>query len=214
MSSVLWIQALESQPPSEVTHLEIEMDQSLFACLHLARAWFAASPEPRLEKQSFRAELTLLDQIGGMGVASGFRSERPPNLEPSFEVVREAYLHVSRESAWFEVRTMRGAVFDTRATPFEPSPTLEQSDAAISSEERVTQVTLALEIRILHEGEFGEAALEELLHNLDFALEQQRGSASLAPESVDGVTENFLFHLLDVRSAFAAPPAAPQEVIA
>ena len=214
MSDVLWIQALESQPPSEVTHLEIEMNQTLVACLQLARAWFAASPEPRLEKQSFRAEVALLDQVGGVRVSTGFRSERSPNLEPSFEIVREAYLHVSRESAWFEVRTVRGAVFDMQPTPFDPPPILEESDAAISSEEQVTQVTLALEIRILHEGEFGEAALEELLHNLDFALEQQRSSASLAPESVDGVTENFLFHLLDVRPALTTPSAAPQEVIA
>ena len=211
---MLWIQTLESQPPSEVTHLAIEMDQALFACLQLARAWFAASPEPRLEVQSFRAEVALLDQVGGVGVPTGFRSERPPYLEPSFEIVREAYLHVSRQAAWFEVCTVRGAVFETQATPFAPLPTPEESDAATSSEEQVTQVTLALKIRILHEGKFGEEALEELLHNLDFALEQQRGSASLAPESVDGVTENFLFHLLDVRPALAAPPAAPQEVIA
>ena len=63
----------------------------------------------------------------------------------------------------------------------------------------ITHVTLALEITIKHEGEFDKRALEELIHNLDAALNGQKDSGSLAPECVDGVTEFFVFRLLGIQ---------------
>ena len=63
----------------------------------------------------------------------------------------------------------------------------------------ITHVTLALEITIKHEGEFDKRALEELITNLDTALNGQRDSGCLAPECVDGVTELFVFRLLGIQ---------------
>jgi hypothetical protein len=77
-----------------------------------------------------------------------------------------------------------------------PPPSAEPS---VNSPDTITHVTLALEITIKHEGEFGKRALEELIRNLDTALNGQRDSGSLAPECVDGVTEFFVFRLLGIQ---------------
>lgn len=208
MPRTLWIQPLESRLPfplSDATHLEVEVDESLFRCINLARNWFAASPEPLLERQSFGAEVNLLEHTIGGEAPVGVLGERPAGLEPSFEELSYAYLHVARTHVWFEVCTKRDEVLETPPVAFEALPVLEPGEAVKGNQEQITQVTLALEITILHEGAFTGDAIEELLHNLDFALEQQRDSASLAPESLDGVTQDFVFRDLDVRPGLTQP---------
>jgi hypothetical protein len=80
-------------------------------------------------------------------------------------------------------------------------PPLPPSSAEPSANppDRITHVTLALEITIKHEGEFDKRALEQLIRNLDTALNGQRDSGSLAPECVDGMTEFFVFRLLGIQ---------------
>jgi hypothetical protein len=201
MPNFIWIQPLESQyifPRSDVTHLEVEINESLECCLRLARAWFKASPEPLLEAQSFRTQVGLLEHLDGND-PSGVHLERPNVLEPSLEPVDRAYLHVTREAVWFEVRTTHGETFTTPLIALETVPRLETGGLSGDALERTTQVTLALEITIKHEGEFDKRALEELIHNLDAALNGQKDSGSLAPECVDGVTEFFVFRLLGIQ---------------
>ena len=79
--------------------------------------------------------------------------------------------------------------------PVPPSST----EPPASPPDTITHVTLALEITIKHEGEFNKRALEELIRNLDTALNGQRDSGNLAPECVDGVTEFFMFRLLGIQ---------------
>ena len=81
----------------------------------------------------------------------------------------------------------------------QPPPADVPSKPSVSSPETITHVTLALEITIKHGGEFDKRALEELIHNLDAALNGQKDSGSLAPECVDGVTEFFVFRLLGIQ---------------
>ena len=198
----LWIQPLESRLPvplANVTHLEVEVNHSLWRYLDLAQKWFDASPEPLLEIQSFRAEVRLLEHMGDAPVLTGKFADRPTGLEPSSEEVAYAHLHVTRQTCWFEVGLKHDEVLDAHPVVFNALPKPDNEKVPANNQEHTTQVTLALEMTILHEGLFTEDALEELLHNLDFALNQQRDSASLAPECVDGVTQAFAFYELDVR---------------
>ena len=80
-----------------------------------------------------------------------------------------------------------------------PPPVPQSSEPSASPPDTITHVTLALEITIKHEGEFDKCALEELIRNLDTALNGQRDLGSLAPECVDGVTEFFVFRLLGIQ---------------
>jgi hypothetical protein len=201
MPNLIWILPLESHwifPRSDVTHLEVEVNATLFRCLHLARAWLEASPEPTLEAQRFRAQGKLLVHTGGND-STGAHPTRPFNLDPSPEAIDRAAFHVSRDSVWFEVTTTHGEIFMTPQVSFEAIPSPATHDAPPDSTERTTHITLALEITIKHEGEFDNRALEELIHNLDAALNGQRDSGSLAPECVDGVTEFFVFRLLGIQ---------------
>ena len=201
MQNLVWIQPLESNwifPRSNVTHLEVTLDESFFRCVLLARAWFAASPEPSLEFQGFRTQVNLFEHTAGND-PSGVHLERPNVLEPSLEPIDWAYLHASRNAVWFEVRTRHGEVFTTPKVAIDELPSAQISDPPTNTPETITHVTLALEITIKHEGEFNKRALEELITNLDTALNGQRDSGSLAPECVDGVTEFFVFRLLGIQ---------------
>ena len=82
-----------------------------------------------------------------------------------------------------------------------PPPPAESPSVGPSanSSDTITHVTLALEITIKHEGEFDKRALEDLITNLDAALNGQKDSGSLALECVDGVTEFFVFRLLGIQ---------------
>jgi hypothetical protein len=75
-------------------------------------------------------------------------------------------------------------------------PSESSTEPPTNTPDTITHVTLALEITIKHEGEFDKRALEELIRNLDTALNGQRDSGSLAPECVDEVTEFFVFRPL------------------
>jgi hypothetical protein len=202
MNHQVWIYPIHSRSPylvSTVTHLEISEQSQLHRVVRLAQAWFDACPEPALEVQTFAVNLSLLEQNDGARVPVGWCKARSASLEESSEPVVRAYLHLRRQQAWFEV-SIRG--YDTLETVvFLPKLLLEfePSEPQSATGEAVTTVTAALELNIRHEGIFSEQALEELLTNLDFALNQQRDSSSLAPESLDGVTEHFLFQILDVR---------------
>ena len=197
-----WIQPAHSrrpQPLSTATHLEINLDTTFFRCLELARAWFEVCPEQLLEIQSFCVEVHLLEQMNSEPDFDDEFNERPTNLEILDEDIAYAYLHVTRLGAWLEVCTTQDEALETnpclhKNVPFPPSDVPEPDKT-----ERSSQVTLALKMQIQHTGAFTEMALEELLNNLDFALNQQRDAASLSPESLDGVTEDFNFYLLDLR---------------
>jgi hypothetical protein len=78
-------------------------------------------------------------------------------------------------------------------------PSESSAELPANPPDMITHVTLALEITIKHEGEFDKRALEELIRNLDTALNGQKDSGSLAPECVDGVTEYFIFRLLGIQ---------------
>ena len=198
----LWIQPAHSrqpQPLSAATHLEISLDTTFFRCLDLARAWFEVCPEHLLEIQSFCIEVNLLEQTDGKIKFDGEFLERPANIEILDEDIAYAYLHVTRLGAWLEICTTQDEALETnpclhKNVPL-PSSDVPEPDQA----ERSSQVTLVLKMQIQHTGAFTEMALEELLKNLDFALNQQRDTASLSPESLDGVTEDFNFYLLDLR---------------
>jgi hypothetical protein len=202
MNHQVWIYPIHSRSPflvSTVTHLEISQHAQLPRLVRLAQAWFDACPEPTLEVQTFAVNLSLLEQNDGAPVPVGWCKARPALLEESSEPVVRASLHLRRQQAWFEV-SVRG--YDALETVvFSPELLLEfePSEPQSATGEAVTTVTAALGLNIRHEGVFSEQALEELLTNLDFALNQQRDSSSLAPESLDGVTEDFLFQVLDVR---------------
>jgi hypothetical protein len=201
MPKLVWIQPLESDwifPRSNITHLGVALDESLFRCVRLARAWFAASPEPSLEFQGFRTQVNLFKHSAGND-PSGVHLEQPFSLKPTLEPIDHAALHASRNAVWFEVRTRHGEVFTSPKVAIDALPSAQISDPPIDGEEQTTQVTLTLEITIKHEGEFGKRALEELIGNLDAALNAQRDASGLAPESVDGVTEDFVFCDLEVR---------------
>jgi hypothetical protein len=202
MNHPVWIYPIHSRSPylvSTVTHLEISEQAQLPRLVRLAQAWFDACPEPALDVQTFAVNLSLLEQNEGAQVPVGWCIARPASLEESSEPVVRAYLHLRRQQVWFEV-SIRG--YDTLETVVFPPELLldfEPSQLEVTTGEVVTTITAALELNIRHEGVFSEQALEELLTNLDFALNQQRDSSSLAPESLDGVTEDFLFQVLDVR---------------
>ena len=202
MSDQVWIYPIHPRSPylvSTVTHLEISEHAQLPRVVRLAQAWFDACPEPALEVQTFAVNVTLLEQNENAQVPVGWCKTRPASLEESSEPVVRAYLHLVRHQAWFEV-SIRG--YDTLETVvFAPGLLLElePSQPESTTGETLTTVTAALELTIRHEGVFSEQVLKELLTNLDFALNQQRDSSSLAPESLDGVTEDFLFQILDVR---------------
>jgi hypothetical protein len=202
MNHQVWIYPIHPRSPflvSTVTHLEISEQAQLPHLMRLAQAWFDVCPEPALEVQTFAVNVTLLEQNDGARVPVGWSNTRPASLEESSEPVVRAYLHLRRQQAWFEV-SISG--YDTLETVvFSPKLLLEfePSQPESNTGETVTTVTAALGLNIRHEGVFSEQALEELLSNLDFALNQQRDSSSLAPESLDGVTEDFLFQILDVR---------------
>ena len=195
----LWIQSLETTLPFstfQATHLEVRLDFGFTRLIALARAWFNACPEPSLELQIFSTNLLLLNQTSSETVAAGVYEKRPVNLEPSSECV--ASVNIARETLWFEFGVAQDEVYETSPITLEQFPKPEPEPVPLGREV-VTQVTLALELGIRHDGVFTEAALEELLHNLDFALEQQRTSSSLAPESLDAITEHFVFRDLDIR---------------
>ena len=198
----LWIQPAHSrqpQPLSTATHLEINLDATFFRCLALARAWFEVCPEHLLEIQSFCVEVNLLKQVNGEDVFDGEFLERPANLESLDEDIAYAYLHVTRLGAWLEICTTEDEALETNPCLYKNVP-LPSSDVSESDKtERSSQVTLALKMQIQHTGAFTEMAVEELLNNLDFALNQQRDAASFSPESLDGVTKDFNFYLLDFR---------------
>jgi hypothetical protein len=201
MPNLIWILPLESHwifPHSDVTHLEVEVNAMLIRCLQLGQAWLRVCPEPTLETQGFRAQGKLLVQSGSND-PTGAHPTRPFNLDPSPEAIDRAAFRVSRDSVWFEVTTTHGEIFITPQVSFEaiPSPAIHESPT--SDTKRTTHVTLALEITIKHEGEFDKQALEELITNLDAALNGQKDSGSLAPECVDGVTEFFVFRLLGIQ---------------
>jgi hypothetical protein len=202
MNDQVWIYPIHSRSPflvSTVTHLEISEHAQLPRVVRLAQAWFDACPESTLEVQTFAVNLSLLEQNESARVPVGWCKARPAPLEESSEPVVRAYLHLRRQQAWFEV-SIRG--YDTLETVVFPPKLLlefEPSQPQSTTDEAVTTITAALELNIRHEGGFSEQALEELLTNLDFALNQQRDSSSLAPESLDGLTEDFLFQVLDVR---------------
>ena len=88
---------------------------------------------------------------------------------------------------------------DESAQPPADVPSGSSTEPPASPPDTITHVTLALEITIKHEGEFDKRALEELIRNLDTALNGQKDSGSLAPECVDGVTEFFVFQLLGIQ---------------
>jgi hypothetical protein len=198
----LWIQPAHSrrpQPLSAATHLEINLDTVFFRCLQLARAWFDVCPEHLLEIQSFVVEVNLLEQTNGETKFEGEFAERPINLEILDKDVAYAYLHVTRLGAWLEVCTTQDEALETNPCLHKNVPLLSVDVPQPDEVESSSQVTLALKMQIQHIGIFTEKALEELLNNLDFALNQQRDTASLSPESLDGVTQDFSFHLLDLR---------------
>lgn len=202
MSDQVWIYPIHSKSPylvSTVTHLEISEHAQLPRVVRLAQAWFDACPEPALEVQTFAVNLSLLEQNDGAPVPVGWCKTRPASLEESSELVVRAYLHLRRQQAWFEVIIRGYEALETVILSPELLLDFEPSQLEVTTGEAVTTVTTALELNIRHEGFFSEQALEELLTNLDFALNQQRDSSSLAPESLDGVTEDFLFQVLDVR---------------
>jgi hypothetical protein len=205
---MIWVQPLYSRhahPDSLATHLEVELEPSLMRCLRLARNWFAACPEHLLEIQTFCVNPTLLMGTGSTEVseprprAAGVFAARPAGWREQDQDLTYAFLHVGRSALWFEVCTHRDEVLETAPIQLEDVPTLEYKKPAADECGRVTVVTLALELTIRHDGAFTDAAFEELLNNLDFALEGQRGSGCLAPESLDGVTEDFVFRDLDLR---------------
>jgi hypothetical protein len=88
---------------------------------------------------------------------------------------------------------------DESARPPADVPSESSTEPPANPPDTITHVTLALEITIKHEGEFDKRALEELIRNLDTALNGQKDSGSLAPECVDGVTEFFVFRLLGIQ---------------
>ena len=120
-----------------------------------------------------------------------------------------SFLHISRDGVWFEVCTREDDVLESRVVPFENLPivevatmsedleTLPGAEAGQGPRDSVSQITLALEIKIEHADAFDDQAREELLRNLDFALEQQRNGDCLAPESLNAVTRDFCFRILD-----------------
>jgi hypothetical protein len=202
MSDQFWIYPIHSRSPflvSTVTHLEINEQAQLPRVVRLAQAWFDACPEPALEVQTFAVNVTLLEQNENARVPVGWCKARPSSLEESSEPVIRAHLHLRRQQAWFEVSSRGYDTLETVVFPPELLLEFEPSQPESNTGETVTTVTAALGLNIRHEGVFSEQALEELLSNLDFALNQQRDSSSLAPESLDGVTEDFLFQILDVR---------------
>jgi hypothetical protein len=191
---MLWIQKLESRfpfPRVNATHLELRIDQSLSRIVRLARAWFAVCPEVTLERQSFRASPVPLEAI--IDVEPGVMDDRPFGLLELDEAGLEAFLHVARDQVWVELALPKEEVFESRPValddfPLLPSPTIEP-DA-----EAMVQVTLALEVLLGHSGQVVEEALERLIGQLDFALEQS---------DFDGATnwqpKNSGFKLLDWR---------------
>jgi hypothetical protein len=196
---MVWIQALEPRDESGVMYLELQVNEALTRCVHLARAWFAASPEPKLEMQGFRVDAVLLVREGNSDIKTGLYAERPSGLKLGAQPSDETLLCVAKNALWFSVRWARGTALETTRITDDFPLRVALIERAVGAEEQLTQVTLALELLILHEGAFDQPALEELLFNLDFALESQRGNASLAPERVDGVTEHFAFRVLDIR---------------
>jgi hypothetical protein len=88
---------------------------------------------------------------------------------------------------------------DESAQPPADVPSESSTEPPANPPDAITHVTLALEITIKHEREFDKWALEELIRNLDTALNGQKDSGSLAPECVDGVTEFFVFRLLGIQ---------------
>jgi hypothetical protein len=88
---------------------------------------------------------------------------------------------------------------DESSPPPADLPSESPTEPPTNTPDTITHVTLALEITIKHEGEFDKRALEELITNLDAALNGQKDSGSLAPECVNGVTEFFVFRLLGIQ---------------
>jgi hypothetical protein len=209
MPDSAWILPLQSrfaEPVHGITHLEVPITTDLERQVSLARAWFDASPDPSLHIQTFTVDMTLLEQrgINGAGVPP-----YPAKLELSGQVAVYTFLHVSRDGVWFEVCTREDDVLESRVVPFDNVPvvdvatnsehleTVPGAEAGQGSRDSISQITLALEIKIEHAAAFDDQAREELLRNLDFALEQQRNGDCLAPESLNAVTRDFCFRILD-----------------
>ncbi len=209
MSDSAWILPLQSrfaEPVHGITHLEVPITADLERQVSLARAWFDACPDPSLHIQTFTVDVSLLEQRGfnEAGVPT-----YPAKLEVSEQVTVYSLLHISRDGVWLEVYTREDDVLESRVVPFENVPVVEVATTSKDLEkppgaeadhgprDSVSQITLALEIKIEHANAFDDQAREELLRNLEFALEQQRNGDCLAPESLNAVTRDFCFRILD-----------------
>jgi hypothetical protein len=204
-----WILPLQSrfaEPDHGITHLEVPITTDLERQVSLARAWFDACPDPSLHIQTFTVDVTLLER---RGINEAGVPAYPANLEVSEQVAVYSFLHLSRDGVWFEVCTREDDVLESRVVPFDNVPVVEvvtncedletppDAEAGQGPRDSVSQITLALEIKIEHTDAFDDQAREELLRNLDFALEQQRNDGCLAPESLNAVTRDFCFRILD-----------------
>jgi hypothetical protein len=209
MPDSTWIHPLQSrfaEPVHGITHLEVPITADLERQVSLARAWFDACPDPSLHIQTFTVDVILLEQhsVNAVGLLSHSAKHKI-----SQQVAVYSFLHISRDGVWFEVCTRGDDVLESRVVPFETVPIVEVAtnsedletslDAETSRGPRdsVSQITLALEIKIEHAAAFDGQACDELLRNLDFALEQQRNGDCLAPESLNAVTRDFCFRILD-----------------
>jgi hypothetical protein len=209
LSDSVWILPLHSrfaEPVHKITHLEVPITVDLERQVSLARAWFDVCPDPSLHVQSFTVELTLLEQrdINLTGVPT-----YPAKLEASGQVAVYSLLHISRDGVWFEACTREDDVLESPVVPFDNVPVVDfvvksadieprsEAEPGQGHRDLVSQITLALEIKIEHAAAFDDQAYDELLRNLDFALEQQRNGDCLAPESSNAVTRDFCFRILD-----------------
>ena len=124
---------------------------------------------------------------------------RPHGLEPTNEDVDQALLHVNRANTiWLEIKTRQNIRIETVQSKIPPIPLLREITLSPPDTTITSTVTLALKMKIRHEGEFTYPTVDELLHNLDYALNQQAGSSCLSPESLDAVTNHFTFSVLEV----------------